>query len=344
MTRHLLLASLAVALAAASAAAAPVTLDWAHVGNAGNAPDSPDSFGDAYGAVAYIYAISKHEVTNAQYAVFLNAVDPSAANARSLYNRAMAGGLGGIELRPSFVDGSKFSVKSGRGQNPVNYVSFFDAMRFVNWLHNGQGAAGSASGGTETGVYTVSNGTGETRARNARFWIPNDNEWYKAAYHDSRSGTAGAYFDFATGSDAVPTSDRPSDNPAAVNYYNNDGIDNGFNGGYAVSGTTTLGPDPLTDVGAYTAARSPYGTYDQSGNVWEWTEGNTSDPLSFFRSFRGASMGNAVFDLRAASASFPIGVVGFEDAYTGFRVATVPEPAAALLASLAAISFVTRRR
>ncbi|MHC5110450.1 MAG: hypothetical protein ACYTHJ_11290, partial [Planctomycetota bacterium] len=24
------------------------------------------------------------------------------------------------------------------GNKPVNFVSFFDAMRFVNWLHNGQ--------------------------------------------------------------------------------------------------------------------------------------------------------------------------------------------------------------
>jgi len=31
---------------------------------------------------------------------------------------------------------------------PVNYVSWFDAARFSNWMTNGQ-----TSGGTETGVY-----------------------------------------------------------------------------------------------------------------------------------------------------------------------------------------------
>ncbi len=29
---------------------------------------------------------------------------------------------------------------------PVNYVSFYDALRFANWLHNGQGSAGHRDG------------------------------------------------------------------------------------------------------------------------------------------------------------------------------------------------------
>jgi hypothetical protein len=38
---------------------------------------------------------------------------------------------------------------------PVNYVSFYDALRFANWLHNGQptGAQGNAT--TEGGAYTI---------------------------------------------------------------------------------------------------------------------------------------------------------------------------------------------
>jgi hypothetical protein len=42
---------------------------------------------------------------------------------------------------------------------PVNYVSFFDAMRFINWLHNGEG-----SGDTETSAYTIGNGLNEVRS------------------------------------------------------------------------------------------------------------------------------------------------------------------------------------
>ncbi|MDX2116146.1 MAG: hypothetical protein SFZ24_11095 [Planctomycetota bacterium] len=43
-----------------------------------------------------------------------------------------------------------YSTVNGRENNPVNYVSFWDATRCANWLHNGQGA-----GDTETGAYTL---------------------------------------------------------------------------------------------------------------------------------------------------------------------------------------------
>ncbi len=64
----------------------------------------------------------------------------------------------------------------------MNYVSFFDAMRFTNWLHNGQG-----SGDTESGAYTIGSGTDEVRSANAKYWIPSEDEWYKAAYYDPNS-------------------------------------------------------------------------------------------------------------------------------------------------------------
>jgi hypothetical protein len=48
--------------------ASAVTIDWVTVGNPGNAADDT-----GYGAVAGTYQIGKYEVTNAQYAEFLNA-------------------------------------------------------------------------------------------------------------------------------------------------------------------------------------------------------------------------------------------------------------------------------
>ena len=88
-----------------------------------------------------------------------------------------------MDITRSGSDGSySYAVNSGFGPNPVNHVSFFDAMRFVNWLQNGQG-----SGGTETGVYTISDGISETRNPSASFWLPSENEWYKAAYYDPRT-------------------------------------------------------------------------------------------------------------------------------------------------------------
>jgi len=331
MTRSLIPSLLAVALAAASASAGPVTFDWATVGNAGNAADTT-----GFGAVSYNYAISKTEVTNAQYTEFLNAVDPTGANGLALFNANMADNFGGIE-NTGAVDGARYIAQAGREQNPVTFVSFFDAMRFTNWLHNGQGA-----GDTEAGAYTIGSGVNEVRSASARFWIPSEDEWYKAAYHDATAGTAGVYFDYATGSDNVPVSNQPGDNPAAVNYFNNDDLANGFNDGYAVSGSTSflLTTNPFTDVGAYTAAASPYGTFDQNGNVWEWNEAVIRSSV---RGLRGGSWGDSS-DILRADFRFDIRIPTGEFISVGFRVASIPEPSTLLLGALASVGLLLRRR
>jgi formylglycine-generating enzyme required for sulfatase activity len=51
--------------------------------------------------------------------------------------------------------GSYTYATGGAAQNmPVHFVSFYDALRFANWLTNGQGG-----GDTETGAYTLLGGT-----------------------------------------------------------------------------------------------------------------------------------------------------------------------------------------
>ena len=87
------LCSLGLPLLAATLSLAPaasaVTIDWVTVGDPGNAVDTP-----AFGDVAYVYRISRTEVTNDQYAEFLNAV--AATDANALYNTNMGSGFGGI--------------------------------------------------------------------------------------------------------------------------------------------------------------------------------------------------------------------------------------------------------
>ena len=313
--------------------AAPVTFDWATVGNPGNADDV---HGAGFGGVASTYRISKTEVTNAQYTEFLNAVDPTGSNSLSLFNANMASNLGGIE-NTGATDGSRYVAQAGREQNPVTYVSWYDSVRFTNWLHNGQG-----SGSTESGAYmldgnaaTPTNGLSVTRDASATYWLPSEDEWYKAAYYDP----SGTYFDYATGSDTVPVSDQPSDDLSAVNYFNNDGLANGFNDGYAVSGSSNFGTNPFTDVGAYTAALSPYGTYDQSGNVWEWNESLIRSSL---RGVRGGSWFNFTGNLAASLGSFDNPTLEFR--LLGFRVARIPEPSSLLLGAIATVGLLMRRK
>ena len=91
------------------------------------------------------------------------------------------------------------------GDKPVNYVSWYDAARFVNWLHNGQG-----TGGTETGAYSLSGNIGiVTKNVGVTVWIPTESEWYKAAYYDPNPVVIlehkGLYWSKVRGTDAART-------------------------------------------------------------------------------------------------------------------------------------------
>jgi len=105
-----------------------------------------------YGGVAKNYRIGTTEVTNAQYAAFLN--QKAASDPLALYNTFMGSDpLGGISQ--SGVSGSfTYASKTNMGDKPVNYVSWYDSIRFANRLNNGQG-----TGATETGAYTLLGGT-----------------------------------------------------------------------------------------------------------------------------------------------------------------------------------------
>lgn len=313
---------------------ARVTFEWAPVGNRGNADDDT-----GYGGVDYAYRISKHEVTNAQYAEFLNAV--AAADTNGLYNTNMGSRNWGGITRSGSSGNYTYSVKPdavGQGpggadgdnytyaDKPVVYVSFFDAMRFVNWLENGQPAGAQGARTTEDGVYSISNGLSEVRDPSATFFIPSEDEWYKAAYYDP----SGVYYDYPTGTDSVPNNNLPSaDTGNSANFNDNE---------Y----TTGNSSYPMTDVGAYSLSESPYGTFDQGGNVWEWNEAVIK---STFRGSRGGSWPFTFnsFDLHADSRDRTRPTFGH--ASRGIRVATVPEPrtlslgALALLGSLGYITW-----
>jgi formylglycine-generating enzyme required for sulfatase activity len=318
------------------------------VGNPGNGPDDT-----GFGSVPYVYRISKHEVTNAQYAEFLNAVDSIGANANLgasdpfLYNSRMSSDPnGGIDFNSGAANGSKYQVKSGRDNNPVVWVSFFDAMRFTNWLQNGQG-----SGSTESGVYMIGNGVNEIRNPAAAYFIPSENEWYKAAYHKNDGATAN-YWEYPTSTDAEPFSSKPPGTAAPIqsntaNIYKDDGIANGYDDGFATtgSGAEIDSQTYLIDVGAFTTSLSPYGTFDQAGNVNEWNEAVIEQPF-LGRVFRGGNWYVPNFSGYPASWSQLHAFPSFDNSNIGFRVASIPlpEPRTGLLGLLGAAGLSLQRR
>ncbi len=281
-------------------ALASVSISYVAVGNPGNAADTT-----GYGAVGYSYNIGAYDVTNTQYAAMLNAVASTDTN--GLYNSGMASY--GITQNGS-SGGYTYSVTGSMANNPVVDVSWFDAARFCNWLQNGQPTGAENAATTETGAYTLNGATtGIIQASaNATVRLPTENEWYKAAYYN---GTTGTYTQYATQSNSITT--------AQANFNN-------------AVGTTT-------PVGSYGIA-SYYGTYDQTGNVWNWNDAVISGAS---RGLRGGSWRDSQY-YQASSCRTTNGPFD-EWGYIGFRVAsTVPEPSAAVLALLAGAAVLAVRK
>jgi len=295
-----------------------VTIDMVTVGNPGNANDTT-----GYGAVNYSYQIGKYDVTIGQYTEFLNAV--AKTDTYSLYNTNMADDLNVAGIARTGDSGSyTYSVMTNGGNSanrPITYVSWFDAARFANWMQNGQG-----SGSTETGAYTLGGATSGNAVAvtpGATFYIPTENEWYKAAYYSPllKSGSGG-YYAYATQSNTAPGNVVGSGaNQANYN-----------NGVYSVtqSASYSSSQNYLTDVGAFTNSASYYGTFDQSGNVVQWNDLDGTAGSS--RGLRGGNWDNFAFFL--SSSVRYTNDPSLEVYSVGIRLASpVPEPATLGMAS-----------
>jgi formylglycine-generating enzyme len=293
-----------------------ICIETVNVGDPGNPADTDTGFG----AVKDQYAIGKYESTVGQYVIFLNAVaavtDKEAII--SLWNRDM-------EKTKSYVSTTGLIARTGSGTSEQPYVytekvdpslgassskrailniSWFSAARFANWLHNGA----TASSSTETGAYTLNYATSGVFTKNAgaRWWIPSEDEWYKAAYYDPTKPGINKYWKYPTRFDEVPASEAPIGGANSANY----------------NSPLSLEKNRITPVGAYSASASYYGTYDQAGLMWEWNDavytGYDDNPIT--RGMRGGSWSLGIINVSKFGPRDyePI----YDDDDTGFRIAT----------------------
>jgi formylglycine-generating enzyme required for sulfatase activity len=167
------------------------------VGDINNANDSA-----GIGSVSYTYKISKYPITNTEYAEFLNSV--AATDANSLYDSGMGLVRGGI-TRSGSSGSYSYSVKSNYENKPAIYINWYNAARYCNWLHNNKASGVQDNTTTEDGAYQLTGNSGfPTREFDAKYFIPNGDEWQKAAFYKGGSTNAG-YWDYATQSDTAPT-------------------------------------------------------------------------------------------------------------------------------------------
>jgi formylglycine-generating enzyme required for sulfatase activity len=295
--------------------------EWVTVGSPGNRADAnradanradtnradtnrADATG--LGAVAYEFQIMKYEVTVRQYAAFLNCVAVQ-SDPHQLWLPAMGEhvvtdlGQGGIRkdvpqciLREGAPGAWSYRPVMDREDGPVFCVSFFSALRYANWLQNG-----GRNGDTESGAYDLSQGAKVTRSASATIWLPNEDEWYKAAYYQPENcgGPTGGYWRFPFASNDIPVSSEPGSEEKLAACFSRK-----FSG--------------MVTVGSYPNAKSPCGALDMGGNVWEWTETVVFD---WKRAMRGGSAAHRLEKMRSDVRSNASPDRWYPD--TGFRLA-----------------------
>ena len=269
----------------------------------GNA-DDPES---KCGAVNYAYAIGKYEVSNSEYAAFLNAVARYADPFR-LYSPLMTDHFWGGLVREVSEHGYTYRPKSGYANKPVTFVSWWDAVRYINWLHygmpnTGRAEQGTTEGNSSVGAYDTSQASKATvlpvRNHDAAYFLPNCSEWIKAGFYDSKQRR---YLNYAYPV-TYPSAGPPG--PMAIR--------SNFN-----QRKWAAEFPHLTDTGAYQQARSPAGTYDQAGNVMEWIE----DSFGLSKMALGGSlfMGSQATERTYKDSEAPAEKLSS----FGFRVAAIP--------------------
>ena len=271
-----------------------INMDFVTVGDPGNTGHRINPYdGGRYGAVGYTYRIGKYEVSENQW-------DAVSSSANDLLNN------------PGYWNDNQ----------PVAGISWNEAAMFTNWL---------TSGDVTSGVYAVDgNGivTGIDRASakstyGAVYFLPTQDEWYKAAYYDPDKPGGAGYWDYPT------KHDNSSGKPDGIDFAGDTTFDAVFRDGYDQGQ-----PNSIDNAGLLSA----YGTMAQGGNVYEWTETEFSSfPL---RVTRGGGWGFGSVSMDAETIAFDH--VTIETFHTGFRVASsaaVPEPGSLIVWSLIGLTF-----
>ena len=274
------------------------TIDFVAIGNTGNAADTT-----SYGAVPYEYRASIYEIS------------------QDAITKATASGMANV------------TAGAWTGNQPAANISWYEAAAFVNFLNTNSGKTAAydltfSSGSWSMALWSgeqawTAGGTNLYRNKNAFYFLPSENEWYKAAYYNPAGSN---YFLYPTASSSAPAA-----------------VASGTSAGTAVYNRAASVPAIVDSAGGL----SPYGTMGQGGNVREWNESafdGSNNISSEARTIRGGVWLSTEEFLRSSTRLD--GNVSGEVTSLGFRVASVPEPStyALLLMSAAGALWIAKRR
>jgi formylglycine-generating enzyme len=280
-----------------------LTLEFVTIGNPGNADDAGaggGSYFSSYGGVSYGYRMGTYEIS------------------QDAIEKATAGGLLSVTAGPH------------TGSQPAAQMTWFEAAAFVNWL-NDQRTPGLKAYQLDVGLTTLTpwasvdawqaGGENLYRHKDAYYFLPSEDEWYKAAYHQN-TGVNADYWDYATGSNSIPTA-----------------VASGTTAGTAVYNGAS--PAAVNLAGGLSA----YGTMGQNGNVWEWNESALDGINSSSSEGRAVRGGNwySTGDFLRSSFLYDSPPSSSSNSF-GFRVASVPEPTSTVLMISAGLLAIARRR
>ena len=163
------------------------TIEFVDVVDAGNAAQNTSNrshgfaAGDGLGSVPYQYRMGVYEV------------------AQDAITAASANGM------------SNVTAGAWTGSRPAASMSWYEAAAFVNWLNTSTGHQAaynlSFTGSWSMTLWTAADawtagGTNLYRHKDAFYFLPSEDEWYKAAYYNPAGSN---YFLYPTASDSAPT-------------------------------------------------------------------------------------------------------------------------------------------